>query len=263
MSADQSKVFTGVGSIDGLTYTFSFGPGTLIVSKDDKNKKSALVSKCDRVDVSTITFSTDTINYKNSPFYLIQMKNPANNSFGLKNIPTSYIRFKNGNLVISFDNNRLSSKFKRYIEKLQEMDQLLLKSKSTLFEQLKNKGLVTHPDLYIHTPLVHVTKNRTYVTISLSKTKDSKLLTNFTKNKVVTSISKDYIDPAVGVEKYMDYKYAYVVFKVMAKFSKSGDNGVRTFSLKLIASDVHLGEEARVSKNRVDDNNSEIVSVEI
>jgi hypothetical protein len=77
------------------------------------------------------------------------------------------------------------------------------------------------------------------------------MLTEFVLDKT------DSIDIIKIAKEYKDHKHADIIFKAVVRFSKNGDSGPRTFSIKLIALRVCLD-----TSDVVTDSN-EIDSIEI
>lgn len=230
-----------------MKYVPIVSPKVPIPSKPS-TEKQINVTKCDRFDTSKLSFAPIVTDYKNSPYYQLSIgttEKSFKDKFGFKNIPIECLTIRDNGLTIAFNNTNLTSKPKqrKYIDFLKSMDRYLLETKNTTFERLAKHGLKSHPDLYLHRPIISETKNMTYINMGYSKDKNSNIVTKFTKNKIVSSISTDFIDFKTAKESYKNYGYVYVVFKAMVKYSKNGDDGQRTYSIKLTALDVHFGEK--------------------
>ena len=219
-----------------IPFGISFTGGDMINPRflnSDPSKdthKQLTVTKCDSFDISKIKFAPIVTNYKNSPYYQLWIGTEEKlfkDKFGFK-IPMSCLTLKDNSLTIAFNNADLTEKQTKYIDFLKGMDAYLLKTKGSTFERLVKIDLKSHPDLYIHRPIITETKNMTYINMGYTKDKNSEIVTNFTKNKIVSSISQDVIDFQTAKTNYKNYEYVYVVFKAMARYSKTGDDGQRT-----------------------------------
>lgn len=232
----------------------------LINSSKPQQPENYVISDNELTNVVTLSSGTKT--FKNSSSYYFPMGKYNGNgvtnydvSFSIKFIPTSSIILKNGTVVLKL-NNEL---FKNQINFFKNADDLLLNNKNNLLDELIKNGFNTHPDLYVHIPLVSSTKNHSFININMVKSSTLQIVTKFIFDDD-NSVKVTNFDEALT--EYNKYDYTNITFRMMSKFSKNGDKGIRSFSVILSTSSIQFTNKNNSNLNK-DSSNEQITSIEI
>ena len=181
-----------------------------INSSTPQQTENYIISDNELTNVVALSSSTKTFK-KSSSYYFPMGKYNGNGvtnydmSFSIKFIPTSSIILKNGTITLKL-NNEL---FKNQINFFKNADNLLLNNKNDLLDGLIKNGFNTHPDLYVHVPLVSSTKNHSFININMVKSYTLQVITKFIfddGNSVKTT------DFSGALTEYNKYDYAIILY---------------------------------------------------